>query len=286
VARKPQPPDWRHSLLNLAQSKLKARQRAAEKRARARERERAKEKRARDRIAAKVSSGKKKLSLFRRAVAFLRRKKILPQTIESRKALPTKSLRAAIKRNAAILAGEQTGYKLPEHFPKQALDDLKSLGYRVEGRGKNKRLVVPKSQYVRGGKLYAKPTVSRKRARLTPIPAGSERDAKIRKAFEGLKIGDYMGFSVDGNNSYSVYSDPGSMITQLNAYNARGYEPKTVVTFTLTENDIRSYVNEADARRKEALKYHGTKPGQRAARNLRRRERQAMLKGMRVSRGH
>ena len=223
---------------------------------------------------------------FRHAVSILKRKKIVPKTIDARKVVPTSGLRKVIRKNKAILEGKETAYTLPSDFPKQAAKDLKKLGYRiVKASDGSKKLVVPKGQYVRKGQIFARPTTSRRGARVKLIPLGTDMETQIRQAFEGLKQGDFVAFQVNGFNSYNIYASPQSMIDDLSKYLTHGNWITNLAVFKVTGKASSKYLQKSSARRQETMR-RKLSPAAKARRNLRARERRAFLQGVRVSRGH
>ena len=216
---------------------------------------------------------------FRHAVAVLKRKGFLPKTIDARKIVPSSSLRKTIRKNQDVLKGEATGYKLPPDFPKQALADLKKAGYRVS-KG---RLVLPKGQYSRGGKIYQKPVGKRAGGQIETIVLNENFEQQIRDAFASLKSGQWIGFSLDGHNSYNIYQSAEAMLADLHRYAVellqRGvyshltiFRTKHPTEYLQQRSRERLSMNEARDRRRNQR------------RRLKRRQRKAMEQGMRVVR--
>jgi hypothetical protein len=226
---------------------------------------------------------------LRSALATLKRKKVIPKTVQVRKAVPTPGLRRIVSKHKAVVAGQATTYRLPTNIPPQVLKDLKSLGYKVTGKGEDRRLIVPKSQYVRKGKVYERPTRSRKgyRVERTAIDL-SGVELQIRTAFEKLKGPDLIGFEIGdtaghGGRSYHLYASPEAMIADVLAYAERGWKFSHLTTFKVTKAKQPEY--QADASRRARERVMGS-PEYRARRNQRARDRRASRKGVRASRGH
>lgn len=224
-----------------------------------------------------------KRKLYRSAVAALKKKGVIPRTVDARKVVPSAALSKTINRNQDVLSGRAKTYRLPPETTAKQLKQYERLGYRVERKGEHIKLVTPKTQYVRKGQIYTKPSTSRRGARLEHINLGVDMEQQIREAFEGLKPGEFVAFQVNGHNSYSIYGSPESMIRDLMAYRERDFLFTTLVVFRISKANQAPYIADSAKRRKE--REQGS-PQARAKRNLRRRERRAFLKGMRVSRGH
>jgi hypothetical protein len=223
-----------------------------------------------------------KRNLFRSAVASLKRKGIIPRTIDARKQVPTPALSRTINRNKDVLSGRARAYRLPPDTTAKALREYERLGYRVERKGGQIKLITPPSQYVRKGKIYARPTVSRKGARLEHIQLGPDMEAQIRKAFEGLKPGEFMAFQINGGNSYNVYSNPDSMINDLlsgvSGFTSRQVD--TLVLFHVTGSKVMDYYRNTFEIREQQAQRRRERAKERRARQMR------GGRGMRVSRGH
>jgi hypothetical protein len=195
---------------------------------------------------------------IRHGIALLKRKKIVPQSIDARKILPDANLRRLLRKNQAIIRGEETTYAIG-HLPSSVINELRSLGYRVSGKGKSRRLVVPKTKYVRKGKVYERPTESRKgyrieREKLTP----GKIDAQIRKAFAKLKSGDMMGFEIGGprgtgGKSWNLYGEPNAMIEDINRYTERDFIIEHIVTFIVSKATVKSYLHDSAQRARQSV---------------------------------
>lgn len=137
-------------------------------------------------------------------------------TLLKRKGLASKgrslsAAKRAIRKHRGILEGKEAGYKLPADFPVEAKRALKAAGYKIQ----NNRLILPKGLYSRGGKVYTKAVGKRRGGRLETIQLGVDFEQQIRQAFEGLKDGDWVGFSIFGNNSYNIFQSAEGMLRDL-----------------------------------------------------------------------
>lgn len=227
---------------------------------------------------------RKSRKLFRSAVAFLKRKKIIPKTVDARKVVPNAKLKRVIRKNKDVLEGKKTTYKLPDNLPAKAKKALRDAGYRISKVNGETRLIVPKTQYVRKGQIYTKPTKARRGAKIQTFPLGPDMDNQIREAFKSLRDDDFMAFQIEGNNSYSIYHDADSMIRDLMGYQAITQRSiKSLTIFRVTKQNQQAYLDDGSTRRQMRGQLSTR---QKAKRNLRRREARAMERGMRVSRGH
>jgi hypothetical protein len=226
---------------------------------------------------------------IRSALAKLKRKKIIPKETNVKSALPTAGLRRLVKKHAAVVAGKATTYKLPADLPPKVLRDLRSLGYKTTGKGEERRLIVPTTSYVRQGKVYERPTRSRRGFRVERDRLDlSDIELQVRVAFEKLRPGDELGFEIGDNSghggkSYHLYASMESMVKDLMLYQERGFKFTNLVTFRVTKAQKPDYI--ADASRRVRERVHGT-PERQAARRLRRREARARRSGVRNTRGH
>jgi hypothetical protein len=175
---------------------------------------------------------------------------------------------------------------LPADVPKKVLADLKGLGYRIEGKGKERRIVLPKTQQLRkkkeregGIRLVEKGSRSREAAEIVHIKLGPHIERQIDGVFQGLQRGDFVGFSVDGNNSYSIYGNAASLMRDLVQYQI--YKDRKISSLAVFKVvNQQQYMD--DGRERIAARQEA----QRARRTLKARERRAMKRGLRVSRGH
>lgn len=218
-------------------------------------------------------------SLFRAAVAKLKRKGLIPKSVDARKAKKTAALSRAVNKFRDVSEGQATAYKLPKDFPKEALRALKEQGYRVQ-KG---RLILPQGQYFRKPSkkrqaegatgIRTKPQSNRPGGEVITIKLGPDFEQQIREVFAAKKPGEWIGFQIYGNNSLEIYDNAQAMISRLSAYKgAEDGSIKYITIFKTTDPD--TYLRER------------TNDIRKARRNLRARERKAMKRGMRVSRGH
>lgn len=237
----------------------------------------------------------------RAALAKLKRKKVIPKDYNVRKALPTSSTRKIVKRFEPIVSGTASSYSLPNDIPSQIVKDLKKLGYKVTGTKKegNRRIIVPKTQYVRKGEVYERPTRSRKGYKIQRERLDMARiREQVEAAFEGLRPGDMAGFEVGdsqgkGGNSVSIYGDPNSMIRELMAYQERGFKFTHLAVFRLSKAKQKDYIEKASRKAREAIP--GTPERRESLRRMARGRQQGTPypkvprkrnKGVRTSRGH
>ena len=240
-------------------------------------------KRRRKTLSATIKSYRKTL---RHAAAKLKKLGILPKTVSARKNITSKAVKKTIQRNKDIIEGKRSVWKLPEDTPMRVLEDLKSMGYRVEGKEKAKKLILPKSQMLRKPKdkseaprIFSRASKSRKRAELVHIKLGPEIEKQINEAFKGMKPGDFAGFSIDGHNSYDIFDNPQSMFAKLSGYNI--FQERKIRALTVFRvGDTSAYLQDGQQR------YQERQEAQRAYQRQRARERRAAKRGMRVTRGH
>lgn len=196
---------------------------------------------------------------IRSALAILKRKKIVPKTTLVKNALPTPSLRKLVRKNKAVIEGAATTYKLPTDIPAQVLKDLRSMGYRTTGKGSDRRLVVPKTQYVRKGEIYERPTRSRKGYKIERKRIEMDRtEQQVKAAFDTLRPGDLAGFEVgapggQGGRSYNLYADPESMLRELMAYQERGFKFTHLAVFRVTQAKQPDYIDDVSRRSRERV---------------------------------
>lgn len=222
---------------------------------------------------------------IRSALASLKRKKVIPKSTEVKRALPTPALRRLVSKHKAIVSGAASTYKLPVGLPPEMVRNLKSLGYKTTGKGANRRVIVPTSQYIRGGKLYERPTRSRKGYRIERTGIDLDQlETQVRNSFRGLKRGDLSGFEVgapggEGGKSFNLYNSPEAMLAELMAYQERGFKFTNISVFRVTQAKQPQYKSLATRLARES-------PATRNRRNARRRNQYNREKGLRTSRGH
>lgn len=229
---------------------------------------------------------------LRSALATLKRKKIIPKETVVRTATPTPGLRRLIRKHKDVVEKQATSYRVGPEIEARVIKDLKSLGYRVVGKGDERRIIVPASQYVRGGKVYEKPTVSRPgvRVKREPITVGNI-DERVERAFQRLKPGDLIAFEIEnedgkGGRSHHLYASPEQMIADLHKYLERGFKFTHLTIFKVTKAKQPEYIRDS---RQRTLKYTPGTPESRAFYRQRYANRKARRKGRsrpRVSRGH
>lgn len=228
-----------------------------------------------------VKAARKKL---RHALAVLKKGGLFGSSVSARKNVTSKAVKAAIKRNQDIIDKKRVAWKLPEDIPEQILRDLKDRGYRVEGKGANRRLVLPKSQRLARTKLKDRPIkimtksrASRKSAEIMAIKLGPNVEEQIKTVFNSLGKNDYVGFSVDGNNSYSIYANAQSLFSDLSQYAI--YKDRRITNLTIFRvSDTNEYLQDGQIRRVERL------DKKRAYNRTMVARKRALKKGMRVVR--
>lgn len=195
---------------------------------------------------------------IRSAIGKLKRKKLAPKEIDARKILPNRQLRRLVNKHKAVVSGEATTFTVAG-LDANALKLLKDAGYKVSGKGSNKRVTVPKTQYVRKGKVYERPTKSRRGYRVErESMEPDEYEAKIRNAFAKLKEGDLVGFEIGGEGgkggkSYHLYGSADSMLADLMAYGERGFQINYLATFKVTKAKQQAYAHNAATRAQQRV---------------------------------
>jgi hypothetical protein len=207
---------------------------------------------------------------FRHRAAILKRKGLLRPEIDIRKLSPTRAITRLFKKFAKVLEGKETTYKVPA----EKIKELHAQGYTVV----DGRIVLTKSLRSRGGKIFAAREKGKRATELQTIKLGKNFEKEIHKAFASLGEGEFIGFRVFGHNSYDLYQVEDPMLDRLKAYHI---PPGATTHLTIFR------VKNADAyrveRRAEAVKLEQARNKRKS---LRRKERKAMLAGMRVTRGH
>lgn len=193
----------------------------------------------------------------RSAISFLKKKGLAPLGKSA------SAQRRAIRKYKSVIEKKEQAYRLPPNFPKQALKDLKAAGYKVR-RGK---LILPRGQYSRKGKVYVKAVGKRRGGRLDHITLTANFEQQIRDAFAGLKPGEWVAFSINGSNSYNVFRDADALIRELlEKYHINEWShPPSLTIFRVS--DVSAYEGDANQRRLS-----------------RQRKRKAMSEGMRIRR--
>ena len=210
----------------------------------------------------------------RHELAILKRKGIIAKDYDVRNATSTGSVRKLISRNKDVLTGKAGTFKVTGKQGK-ALSDK---GYRIVGKKREKRAVVPSSQYVRKGQVYERPTRSRKGYKIEQHQLTVEDyEATIRDAFSKGKPGDNFGFEVGGEggrggHSVDIFHSPESMIEQLLAYEERGFKVQHLTVY-------RSTLARVIERREKVI-------GSREYRAARRKQVAGRKRGIRTARGH
>jgi len=261
MARRPRPPkDWRPKLPKPRKSRAKYSKR----------------------FAAAVKR-------IRHGLAILKRKKVISKATNVRGALPSKKTRAIVKRNEAVVKGEATTWKLPDDVPQEIVRALKAQGYKIRGKGKERRVTLQKTQYLRKAKVYERPTESRPGYHVEP--QGGEGplteqaiEQRIKRAFHNQKPGDAVAFEVGdgqgrGGKSYSIYYGPDSMLKDLMRYRTKqdAFEFTRLVVFRISKAKQKAYIADSLSRRERS------RPVSSAYRQVTRRTNN---RGIRASRGH
>lgn len=225
--------------------------------------------------------------VFKSSVAFLKRKGLIRRDVDARKVKSTSSLRKTIRQNKALINKQATAYTLPANFPPQALATLKKAGYKVRGG----KLILPKGQYFRapGKKRAAKQPVSgvyqkgvgkRQGGEIVSIPLGPDFETQIRYAFSNLKEGEWIGFSIEGHNSYNIYQSAQGMIGDLMRYKfMEGGAGITHITIFRTKKPDEYLARRTADRAKAEKRYAANRKIKRQAR------RKVAESGLRVTRG-
>lgn len=194
----------------------------------------------------------------RHGLAILKRKKVVPKTVEVRAALPSRNLRRLIRKHSAIVEGEATTFAVG-NLPAQAIQDLKALGYKAVGKGTNQRLIVPKTQYIRKGKVYERPTTSRAGFQVVKNRLQlDEIEKQVNSAFERLNPGDMVAFEIGseggkGGRSYNLYASAPSMLRDLMQYEERGFKIEYLVTLKVSQATQPAYQLNAQHRAEQRV---------------------------------
>lgn len=88
----------------------------------------------------KLFSSAQQRKEFRHAVSVLKKKGLLPKSVDARKALPTRDLRKTLKEFDAVLKHEARVFTIPTKL----LKEYKKIDYT----GRRNKIVVPKTEYV------------------------------------------------------------------------------------------------------------------------------------------
>jgi hypothetical protein len=118
-----------------------------------------------------------------------------------------------------------------------------------------------------------------KSSRLETIKLGVHFEQQIEKAFADLGPDEFIGFQIDGANSFNLYQVPDVFAADLKGYKSL-FESKGIKNLTIfrTDNPV-AY----QQRRAEETRERDARRNKRA--NERRKEKRGMKAGMRVSRG-
>jgi hypothetical protein len=207
--------------------------------------------------------------LFRHQAALLKRKGLIRPEIDIRKLQPSKKVRGLFSKFRKVLEGKETTYKVPP----ERIKELKEQGYTiVDGR-----IVLTKSLRSRGGKIYtAKPTAATS-TRLETFSLNKNFDKQIKEAFDSLAPGEFIGFNVEGHNSYDLYQVAEPLIEKLNQYKTVGVKINNITIFRV--KDTAAYTTQ---RAKERA---ATEQARNKRKRLRAKEKKAFRAGLRVTRG-
>lgn len=196
----------------------------------------------------------------RHIVSVLKRKGILESIIDARKVVPSPALRRLRKKFAHVLAGKENTFKVPA----ADVERLKAEGYKIVGTGDNARIVLTKSQYSRGGKVFTKRSGGMAGTRVETIRLGKKFEAQIDAAFASLKPGDYVGFQIFGSNSHNIYQDATEMKRKLSSYEGiKKGDIRNITIFRVKKRDAEEWLAERKLQRIE------TEVNRKARRNAR-----------------
>ena len=205
----------------------------------------------------------------RRRAAILKSKGLIRPEIDIRSLAPSKKTRSLFKKFAKILEGKETTYKVPP----ERVRELKEQGYTIE----NGRIVLSKSLKSRGGKIYTAAPTAAKSTRLETFKLGRNFEVQIKAAFETLKPGEFIGFNIEGHNSYDLYQVAEPMIEKINQYLQAKVKISQITIFRV--EDTAAYTAQRRAERKATETARGKRKRERAkARKFR--------KGLIVMRDH
>lgn len=208
---------------------------------------------------------------FRHRAAILKKKGLIRPEIDIRNMKPGSYIRGLFSKYAKILEGKETTFKVP----KEKRAELKAKGYTVV----NGRVVLSKNMFSRQGKVFTHKARGMKSSRLETIKLGRNFEKQIAEAFADLGPNEFIGFQIEGANSFNLYQVPEAFAEDLKGYKNM-FESKGIKNLTIfrTDNPV-AY----QQRRAEETRERDARRNKRA--NERRKEKRGMKAGMRVSRG-